>query len=102
MAPSRLFIANRGEIALRIHRAAKELGLWTIQTYSVADADSLAAQMADEAVHIGPHKASKSYLNIEAILDAAQRIRATPPHVNTGRFCDLDSCSRRSCSPCGR
>ena len=72
MAISRLLIANRGEIAVRIQRAARELGITTIQAYSAADADSLAVRMADEAVNIGPIAAAKSYLNIEAILAAAK------------------------------
>ena len=69
----RILIANRGEIAVRIIRAARELGVHTIQVYSAADADSLAVKLADEAVLIGPPQAAKSYLNIPGILDAAMR-----------------------------
>ena len=72
MAFSRLLIANRGEIAVRIQRAARELGMTTIQVHSAADADSLAVKMADEAVNIGPPHAAKSYLNVSAILEAAR------------------------------
>ena len=60
MAIKRLLIANRGEIAVRIQRAARELGIYTIQVHSLADADSLAVRMADEAVNIGPPSAAKS------------------------------------------
>ena len=58
MPISRLLIANRGEIAVRIQRAARELGIKTIQVYSAADADSLAVRMADEAINIGPFQAA--------------------------------------------
>src|ERR1700761_6709979 len=84
MPISRLLIANRGEIAVRIQRAARELGIRTIQVYSAADADSLAVRMADEAIAIGPPQASKSYLNIEAILDAAKKTGADAVHPGYG------------------
>ena len=72
MAIGSLLIANRGEIAVRIVRAARELGIRTVQAHSQADIDSLAVRLADEAVGIGPPHAAKSYLNIPAILDAAR------------------------------
>lgn len=84
MAIDRLLIANRGEIAVRIVRAARTLGIHTIQAHSAADGDSLAVQLADEAVEIGPPAASKSYLNIDAILDAAGRTRADAVHPGYG------------------
>ena len=71
-----VMIANRGEIAVRIIKAAKALGLRTVQVYSKADADSLAVRLADESVEIGPPAAKKSYLNIEAILAAAAAVYA--------------------------
>jgi acetyl-CoA carboxylase biotin carboxylase subunit len=80
----RLLIANRGEIAVRIIRAARELGIHTIQVYSQADADSLAVKLADEAILIGPAQAAKSYLNIAAILDAARRSDADAVHPGYG------------------
>jgi acetyl-CoA carboxylase biotin carboxylase subunit len=80
----RLLIANRGEIAVRIIRAARELGIRTIQVYSQADAESLAVKLADEAVLIGPPHAAKSYLNIPAILDAARRSDADAVHPGYG------------------
>jgi acetyl-CoA carboxylase biotin carboxylase subunit len=71
MAIRRIFIANRGEIAVRIIRAAKELGIATAQAVSAADRDMLAARMADIIVPVGPAHATKSYLNKDAMLKAA-------------------------------
>ena len=84
MGITKLLIANRGEIAVRIIRAAKELGIHTIQVYSTADADSLAVEMADEAIEIGPPAASKSYLNVDAILKAAKSSSADGVHPGYG------------------
>src|SRR5271168_977157 len=84
MPISRLLIANRGEIAVRIQRAARELGIKTIQVYSTADADSLAVRMADEAINIGPFQAAKSYLNVEAVLAAAKATGADAIHPGYG------------------
>ncbi|CAM5762131.1 acetyl-CoA carboxylase biotin carboxylase subunit [Labrys miyagiensis] len=71
MAIRRIFVANRGEIAVRIIRAARELGIATVQAFSAADRDMLAARLADVAVPVGPAHATKSYLNKEAMLKAA-------------------------------
>jgi acetyl-CoA carboxylase, biotin carboxylase subunit len=79
-----VLIANRGEIAVRIIRAAKALGLRTIQVYSAADADSLAVRLADESVLIGPAAAKKSYLNISAIIEAAASAGADAIHPGYG------------------
>jgi len=84
MAIGSLLIANRGEIAVRIIRAARELGIRTVQAYSQADAESLAVRLADHAVEIGPPSAAKSYLNIEAILAAAQATGADAIHPGYG------------------
>ena len=84
MAIRRLFIANRGEIAVRIQKAAKALGMTTIQAHSEADADMLAVRLADEAVPIGPPHPTKSYLNIEAIVAAAREAKADAIHPGYG------------------
>ena len=69
---SKILIANRGEVALRIIRACKELDIKTVAVYSEADAESLHTKMADEAVCIGPAQSSNSYLNVPAIISAAE------------------------------
>jgi acetyl-CoA carboxylase biotin carboxylase subunit len=84
MAIRTLLIANRGEIAVRIIRAARELGIRTVQAHSSADASSLAVKLADEAVEIGPPQATKSYLNIDAVLGAALRVGADAVHPGYG------------------
>ncbi|WBL81515.1 acetyl-CoA carboxylase biotin carboxylase subunit [Bradyrhizobium xenonodulans] len=84
MAIKKLLIANRGEIAVRINRAARELGIATVQVYSRADKDSLAVRLADEAIDIGPPQASKSYLNQAVILDAARSTGADAIHPGYG------------------
>ena len=84
MAIKKLLIANRGEIAVRIIRAARDLGIATVQVYSKADKDSLAVRLADEAVDIGPPQASKSYLNQAGILAATQSAGADAVHPGYG------------------
>lgn len=84
MTIKRLFIANRGEIAVRVIRAAQGLGIHTIQAYSEADFDMLAVRMADEAVCVGPAQAAQSYLNIQALLRAAQDRDADAVHPGYG------------------
>lgn len=84
MKIKKLLIANRGEIAVRIIRAAKELGIKTIQIYSEADISSLAVEMADEVVNIGPAQAAKSYLNVEAVMKAAKETGADAVHPGYG------------------
>src|SRR5256885_15138244 len=68
----KILIANRGEIALRIIRACKELGVKTLAVYSEADVDSLHVQLADEAICIGAPSSSESYLKIDRIMSAAE------------------------------
>ena len=68
----KILIANRGEIALRIHRACKEMGIDTVAVHSTADADAMHVRLADEAVCIGPPSSMESYLNIPAIIAAAE------------------------------
>jgi acetyl-CoA carboxylase biotin carboxylase subunit len=79
-----LFVANRGEIAVRIIRAAKALGMRTIQAASSADREMLAARMADEIAEIGPPHAAKSYLNKEAVVAAAVASGADAVHPGYG------------------
>jgi len=80
----RVLVANRGEIALRIIRACRELGLETLQVYSEADADSLAVRLADRAVCIGPARSNQSYLNAEFIVSAALIHQADAVHPGYG------------------
>jgi acetyl-CoA carboxylase biotin carboxylase subunit len=84
MALRKLFIANRGEIAVRIIRAARELGIATVQAVSAADRDMLAARLADEVVEIGPAHAQKSYLNGAAMVRAAIASGADSVHPGYG------------------
>jgi len=84
MSISKILIANRGEIAVRIIRAARELGLATAQVFSEADRDMLAVKLADEAIEIGPAQATKSYLSGEAILRAAAAVGADAIHPGYG------------------
>ncbi len=80
---SKILIANRGEIALRIIRTCKELGISTVAVYSEADKDSLHVTFADEAVCIGPPFGKDSYLKIPAIISAAQVTGADAIHPGT-------------------
>ena len=73
---SKILIANRGEIALRVIRACKELGIKSVAVYSEADATCLHLQLADEQQCIGPPMSAKSYLNIESIIKAAKETKA--------------------------
>jgi len=80
----KVVIANRGEIALRILRACKELGIKTVAVYSKADKDLMHVRLADEAVCIGPNSSTESYLNIPRILSAAEVTHATGIHPGYG------------------
>jgi acetyl-CoA carboxylase biotin carboxylase subunit len=80
----KVLIANRGEIALRIIRACKDMGIKTVAVHSTADANSLHVRFADESVCIGPAKSSDSYLNVPAIMSAAEITDAEAIHPGYG------------------
>jgi len=84
VAIEKLLIANRGEIALRIHRAAHEMGIRTVAVHSTADADAMHVRLADEAICIGPPPAAESYLNIPNIISAAEISQADAVHPGYG------------------
>jgi acetyl-CoA carboxylase biotin carboxylase subunit len=94
-AIEKLLIANRGEIALRIHRACHEMGIKTVAVHSTADADAMHVRLADEAICIGPASATDSYLNVPAIISAAEISGADAIHPGYGflsenaRFADI-------------
>ncbi len=81
---NKILIANRGEVALRIMRACKELGVKTVAVYSTEDADTYPVQYADEAVCIGPAQANKSYLIMANIIAAAKTTGAEAVHPGYG------------------
>ncbi|MDN6153439.1 MAG: acetyl-CoA carboxylase biotin carboxylase subunit [Tetragenococcus halophilus] len=81
---SKILVANRGEIAVRIIRACRELGIHTVAVYSEADQDALHAELADEAICIGPARSSDSYLNVQQILSAAIVTKAEAIHPGFG------------------
>src|SRR3712207_1960732 len=91
----KILIANRGEIALRILRAAKELGIATVAVHSTADANAMHVRLADESVCIGPAPAAESYLNIPSIVSACEITGAEAVHPGYGflsenaRFADI-------------
>ncbi|MBY0565165.1 MAG: acetyl-CoA carboxylase biotin carboxylase subunit [Hyphomonadaceae bacterium] len=80
----KILIANRGEIALRVHRACKEMGIATVAVHSTVDADAMHVRLADESVCIGPAPASKSYLHIPSIIAAAEITGAQAIHPGYG------------------
>ncbi|SLN48847.1 acetyl-CoA carboxylase biotin carboxylase subunit [Oceanibacterium hippocampi] len=80
----KVLIANRGEIALRIHRACREMGIHTVAVHSTADEDAMHVRLADESVCIGPPSAARSYLNIPAIMAAAEITNADAIHPGYG------------------
>ncbi len=80
----KILVCNRGEIAVRIVRACRDLGIPTAVAYSAADRDSRAVQLADDAVCVGPGPAARSYLNIPALLHAAERVGADAVHPGYG------------------
>lgn len=95
-----VLIANRGEIAVRIIRTCKKLGLHSIAIYSEADKDAYYTRIADQAVCIGPAKAEKSYLNIDAIITVAKVYNACAIHPGIG-FLSENSTFQRACEEAG-
>jgi acetyl-CoA carboxylase biotin carboxylase subunit len=80
----KVLIANRGEIALRIHRACQEMGIRTVAVHSTADSEAMHVRLADESVCIGPPPAAKSYLHIPSIIAAAEITGAQAIHPGYG------------------
>src|SRR5919107_1559475 len=80
----KILVANRGEIAIRIMRACKELGIPTVAVYSDADKDALHVQHAEEAIHIGPATPQESYLDMDRIVAAAKQANADAIHPGYG------------------
>ena len=87
----KILIANRGEIALRIIRACKEMGIKTVAVHSTADANSLHVRFADESVCIGPPKSSDSYLNVPSIISAAEITDTEAIHPGYGFLAENSS-----------
>ena len=91
---SKILIANRGEIAVRIIRACREMGISTVAVYSEADSGSLHVSLADEAVCIGKAPAAESYLNMPALLSAAELTGASALHPGYGLYQKMPSLHR--------
>lgn len=96
----KVLIANRGEIAVRIIRACRELGIHTVAVYSTADANALHAQIADEAVCIGPAQSKDSYLNMKALIAACEVTGADAVHPGFG-FLSENAAFAGYCEKCG-
>ena len=96
---NKILIANRGEIAVRIIRACREMGIQTVAVYSEADKDCLHTLLADEAICIGPAPSTQSYLNMERILSATVAMKADAIHPGFG-FLSENARFAELCSKC--
>ena len=96
----KVLIANRGEIAVRIIRACREMNIRTAAVYSEADADAMHVRLADEAVCIGPAAPAESYLNMKQIIGAALALKAEAIHPGFG-FLSENAEFARMCQECG-
>src|SRR5947199_5452237 len=90
----RILIANRGEIACRIIKTARKMGISTVAVYSDADRDALHVEMADAAVHIGPPAAAESYLRIDKIVAAAKATGSQAVHPGYGFLSEREAFPR--------
>ena len=97
---SKILIANRGEIAVRIIRACREMGIRTVAVYSEADKDSLHRKLADESVCIGPARSGLSYLNVKNLIEAACQTGADSIHPGYG-FLSESSSFAKMCNEIG-
>ncbi|WP_305044340.1 acetyl-CoA carboxylase biotin carboxylase subunit [Geoalkalibacter sp.] len=97
---NKILIANRGEIAIRVIRACKELGIKTVAVHSDVDSESLHVKLADESICIGPAPSGKSYLNIKAIISAAEVTDASAIHPGYG-FLSENAEFAEICANCG-
>src|ERR1043165_8033587 len=91
----KILIANRGEIACRVIRSARRLGIHTVAVYSEADRSARHVELADEAVAIGPAPSRESYLSMERILDACQKTWAEAVHPGYGFLSENEAFARR-------